>query len=227
MKSGKIFASVALAALTAACTQESMQFEAAPGLQNRPTVNVELGFDESAVELGSEETRAFFGKPAGQGYQWIFEEGDKIGALLMDEWNGNGCGINNFTIKDYVHTNYAFIRETQDGETKWVTPAQAPVCEGNYFFYFPYNDTFNHRGYVGWDVNPVQPQYNENGELFQMQTVKENQKWIGYKYVGHELEGKVNKVNFDFVPLFAMPTFDIINNCHSFILVDYRSITTF
>ena len=211
MKSGKIFASVALAALTAACTQESMQFEAAPGLQNRPTVNVELGFDESAVELGSEETRAFFGKPAGQGYQWIFEEGDKIGALLMDEWNGNGCGINNFTIKDYVHTNYAFIRETQDGETKWVTPAQAPVCEGNYFFYFPYNDTFNHRGYVGWDVNPVQPQYNENGELFQMQTVKENQKWIGYKYVGHELEGKVNKVNFDFVPLFAMPTFDIIN----------------
>lgn len=211
MKSGKIFASVALAALTAACTQESMQFEAAPGLQNRPTVNVELGFDESAVELGSEETRAFFGKPAGQGYQWIFEEGDKIGALLMDEWNGNGCGINNFTIKDYVHTNYAFIRETKDGETKWVTPAQAPVCEGNYFFYFPYNDTFNHRGYVGWDVNPVQPQYNENGELFQMQTVKENQKWIGYKYVGHELEGKVNKVNFDFVPLFAMPTFDIIN----------------
>lgn len=211
MKSGKIFASVALAALTAACTQESMQFEPAPGLQNRPTVNVELGFDESAVELGTEETRAFFGKPAGQGYQWIFEEGDKIGALLMDEWNGNGCGINNFTIQDYVHTNYAFIRETKDGETKWVTPAQAPVCEGNYFFYFPYNDTFNHRGYVGWDVNPVQPQYNENGELFQMQTVKENQKWIGYKYVGHELEGKVNKVNFDFVPLFAMPTFDIIN----------------
>lgn len=211
MKSGKIFASVALAALTAACTQESMQFEPAPGLQNRPTVNVELGFDESAVELGTEETRAFFGKPAGQGYQWIFEEGDKIGALLMDEWNGNGCGINNFTIQDYVHTNYAFIRETKDGETKWVTPAQAPVCEGNYFFYFPYNDTFNHRGYVGWDVNPVQPQYNENGELFQMQTVKENQKWIGYKYVGHEMEGKVNKVNFDFVPLFAMPTFDIIN----------------
>ena len=45
MKSGKLFASVALAALTAACSQESLQFEAAPGLQERPTVNVELSFD--------------------------------------------------------------------------------------------------------------------------------------------------------------------------------------
>ena len=212
MKSGKLFASVALAALTAACSQESLQFEAAPGLQERPTVNVELSFDEDAVEFASEETRTYFGKPAGQGYQWIFEEGDKIGGLLMDEWNGEGCGIENFDIVDYVHTNYAFIRETgEDGKPKWVTPAQAPVCEGNYFFYFPYNDTFNHRGYVAWDVNPVQPQYNENGELFQMQTVKENQKWIGYKYVDHNMEGKVNKIDFDFVPLFAMPTFDFIN----------------
>lgn len=212
MKSGKLFASVALAALTAACSQESLQFEAAPGLQERPTVNVELSFDEDAVEFASEETRSYFGKPAGQGYQWIFGEGDKIGGLLMDEWNGEGCGIKNFSIVDYVHTNYAFIRETgEDGKPKWVTPAQAPVCEGNYFFYFPYNDSFNHRGYVAWDVNPIQPQYNDAGELFQMQAVKENQKWIGYKYVGHELEGKVNKIDFDFVPLFAMPTFDFIN----------------
>ena len=212
MKSGKLFASVALAALTAACSQESLQFEAAPGLQERPTVNVELSFDEDAVEFASEETRTYFGKPAGQGYQWIFEEGDKIGGLLMDEWNGEGCGIKNFSIVDYVHTNYAFIRETgEDGKPKWVTPAQAPVCEGNYFFYFPYNDSFNHRGYVAWDVNPIQPQYNDAGELFQMQAVKENQKWIGYKYVGHEMEGKVNKIDFDFVPLFAMPTFDFIN----------------
>ncbi len=210
MKSGKFFAGVALTALTAACTQESMQFETAPELQSRPTVQVELGFDESAVEMATEETRAYFGNNGG-GYKWHFEEGDKIGALLMDEWDGKGCGINHFTFTNYVHTNYAFKRETTDGVTKWVTPEQAPVCEGNYFFYFPYNDTFNHRGYVAWDVNPVQPQYNEKGELFQMQAVKENQKWIGYKYVGDELEGKVNKVNFDFVPLFAMPTFDIIN----------------
>lgn len=214
MKTGKLFAGVALATLTAACTNEVMQLEPqAPEAGNRPMVNVELSFDEDAVEMGSGETRLEFDKVTGQGYQWLFAEGDRVGGLLMDTWNGGDCGnINDFTLVDYVHTNYAFIRKTgADGKAKWVTPENAPVCEGNYFFYFPYNDKFAHRGYVGWSVNPVQKQYTEAGELFQMQSVKENQKWIGYKFVSDELEGKVNKIDFDFVPVFAMPTFDFVN----------------
>lgn len=214
MKTGKLFAGVALATLTAACTNEVMQLEPqAPEAGNRPMVNVQLSFDEDAVQMGNGETRLEFDKVAGQGYQWLFAEGDRIGGLLMDTWNGGACGdINDFTLVDYVHTNYAFIRQTgEDGKAKWVTPENAPVCEGNYFFYFPYNDEFAHRGYVGWDVNPEQKQYNEAGELFQMQAIKDNQKWIGYKFVKDELEGKVNKIDFDFVPVFAMPTFDFTN----------------
>ena len=224
MKTSKLFAGVALTALTAACTQESMQFEPTIEQQDRPMVNVELGFDESAIEaLATDLTREYYANE-GDGHKWHFEDGDRIGGLLMDEWNGLNCGIENFNIVNYVHTNYAFIRETKNGETKWVTPAQAPVCEGNYFFYFPYNDKFNHRGYVAWDVNPIQPQYNENGELFQKQTLKENQKWIGYKYVGHELEGKVNKIDFDFVPLFAEPTFDIINRSGGTLIIEKMDV---
>ena len=190
-----------------------MQLEPqAPEAGNRPMVNVQLSFDEDAVQMGNGETRLEFDKVPGQGYQWLFAEGDRIGGLLMDTWNGKGCGIENFNLVDYVHTNYAFIRQTgEDGKVQWVTPENAPVCEGNYFFYFPYNDKFAHRGYVGWDVNPEQKQYNEAGELFQMQAIKDNQKWIGYKFVKDELEGKVNKINFDFVPVFAMPTFDFTN----------------
>lgn len=224
MKTSKLFAGVALAALTAACTQESMQFEPTIEQQDRPMVNVELGFDESAIEaLATDLTREYYGDE-GDGHKWHFEDGDRIGGLLMDEWDGVDCGIEHFNIVNYVHTNYAFIRETKDGETSWVTPAQAPVCEGNYFFYFPYNDTFNHRGYVAWDVNPIQPQYNEDSVLFQKQTLKENQKWIGYKYVGHELEGKVNKINFAFVPLFAEPTFDIINRSGGTLIVEKMDV---
>lgn len=213
MKTGKLITGAALAALTAACTNETMQFEPqAPETGNRPMVNVELSFDENTVEMGQGETRLEFDKVADKGYQWLFEDGDRIGALLMDTWNGLACGIDNFTLVDYVHTNYAFIRETgEDGKAKWVTPENAPVCEGNYFFYFPYNDNFAHRGHVAWDVNPVQKQYNCDGELWQMQSVKDNQKWIGYKFVTDKLEGKVNKVDFAFVPIFAMPTFDIVN----------------
>ena len=213
MKTGKLFAGVALATLSAACTNEVMQLEPqAPEAGNRPMVNVELSFEEDAVQMGNGETRLEFDKVAGQGYQWLFAEGDRIGGLLMDTWNGGSCGIDNFELVNYVHTNYAFIRQTgEDGKAKWVTPENAPVCEGNYFFYFPYNDNFAHRGYVGWDVNPVQKQYNEAGELFQMQAVKDNQKWIGYKFVSDKLEGKVNKIDFDFVPVFAMPAFHFEN----------------
>lgn len=209
MKTGKLLTGVALAALTAACTNEAMQLEPqAPEMGNRPMVNAELSFDENAVEMGQTDTRLAFEQVKGQGYQWTFAEGDTIGALLMDEWNGKGCGIENFSMVDYVHTNYAFIKSASG---KWTTPANAPVCEGNYFFYFPYNHDFAHRGFVGWDVNPVQKQYDENGKLWQMQAVKDNQKWIGYNYVSHALEGKVSSVNFAFVPVFAMPAIDIIN----------------
>lgn len=213
MKKKFLFASVALSALFAACSNEDVLNEqAVVGQEDRPMTNVALSFEEKNVAVGGVESRLDFGSVPGQGYQWIFEDGDRIGALLMDEWNREDCGIENFTMTDYVHTNYAFIRETgADGKAQWVTPLNAPVCEGNYFFYFPYNPTMVHRGHVAWSVNPVQKNYDDNGQYWPMQAVKDNQKWIGYKFVGHEAQGAVNKIGFDFVPLFAMPTFDIIN----------------
>lgn len=202
MRKCKIYASVALAALLAACSNEDfISNEQQVSDLGRPTTKVALTFDEDAV------TRMDFLKPDGEGWQWVFEDGDKIGALLMDEWNKQGCGIDNFTITDYVHTNYPFIRQTVNGNTTWNTPEDAAVSEGNYFFYFPYDKTFTHRGLVGWSVNPDQKNYNEEtGEYFAMQAIKDNQKWLGYKFVEHTTDG-VNKVNFDFVPLFATPKF--------------------
>lgn len=202
MRRCKIYASVALAALLAACSNEDfISNEQQTSDLGRPTTKVALTFDEDAV------TRLDFQKPDGEGWQWTFEDGDKIGALLMDEWNKEGCGIDNFTITDYVHTNYPFIRQTVNGKTTWNTPEDAAVSEGNYFFYFPYDKTFTHRGLVGWSVNPDQKNYNEEtGEYFAMQAIKDNQKWLGYKFVEHTTDG-VNKINFDFVPLFATPKF--------------------
>lgn len=151
MRKCKIYASVALAALLAACSNEDfISNEQQVSDLGRPTTKVALTFDEDAV------TRMDFLKPDGEGWQWVFEDGDKIGALLMDEWNKQGCGIDNFTITDYVHTNYPFIRQTVNGNTTWNTPEDAAVSEGNYFFYFPYDKTFTHRGLVGWSVNPDQ-----------------------------------------------------------------------
>lgn len=202
MRKCKFYASVAFAALLAACSNEDfISNEQQVSDLGRPMTKVALTFDEDAA------TRLDFVKPDGEGWQWSFADGDKIGALLMDEWDKQGCGIDNFTITDYVHTNYPFIRKTVNGETTWNTPEDAAVCEGNYFFYFPYDPKFTHRGLIGWSVNPDQKNYNEEtGEYFPMQAIKDNQKWLGYKFIEHTESG-MNKVNFDFVPLFATPKF--------------------
>lgn len=205
MKKSKIYASVALAALLAGCSNEDfISNEQTSGLEGRPMTKVELAFDEA-------DTRLDWAKPEGEGWQWTFQDGDKIGALLMDDWKQDECGEGHFVMTDYVHTNYPFVRTTKDGKTTWNTPEDAAVCEGNYFFYFPYDKTFTHRGLVGWSINPYQLNYDpETGEYFPMQAIKDNQKWLGYKFIEHQKEG-INKVNFDFVPLFATPKFVLEN----------------
>ena len=205
MKTGRFLSTMAITALLAACSNEDFLNEQAPVVVdgNRPTAKVALAFDEANTRLEYDKR--------GDGWQWYFADGDKIGALLMDTWDEVADGIDHYTFTDYVHTNYPFVRTTKDGVTTWNTPEDAAVCEGNYFFYFPYDKKFTHRGLVGWSVNPVQKNYDPaTGKYFQMQSIKDNQKWLGYKFIEATDEG-VNKIGFDFVPLFATPAFKIAN----------------
>lgn len=206
MKTGRFLSTMAITALLAACSNEDFLNEQAPVVVdgNRPTAKVALAFDEANTRLEYDKR--------GEGWQWYFADGDKIGALLMDTWDELADGIDHYKFTDYVHTNYPFVRTTKDGVTTWNTPEDAAVCEGNYFFYFPYDKKFTHRGLVGWSVNPVQKNYDPTtGDYYQMQAIKDNQKWLGYKFINATDEG-INKINFDFVPLFATPAFKIGNN---------------
>lgn len=210
MRKTKLYASVALAALLAGCSNEDLVTNnpVVTTGEDRPTANVVLSLNEGNMP----DTRLAFEKPEGEGWQWTFKDGDKIGALLMDDWDQTGGHeVTDFTFTDYVHTNYPFIRKTENGETTWSTPEDAAVSAGNYFFYFPYDKTFTYRGFVGWSVNPEQRNYDpETGKHYPFQAVKDNQKWLGYHFVPATDKG-VNRINFDFVPLFAMPVFDITN----------------
>lgn len=207
MRKVKLYASVALATLLAACSNDDfISNQSAQTDEARPTAKVALTFDENGPS-----TRLAWEKPADEGWQWVFADGDKIGALLMDDWNMTGQNPSDFTFTDYAHTNYPFIRKTENGVTTWNTPEDAAVQMGNYFFYFPYDKTFTGRGQVGWSVNPEQINYDrETGEHDYWQAVEDNQKWLGYAFIPPTTEG-VNRVNFDFVPVFATPAFDITN----------------
>ena len=68
-----------------------------------------------------------------QGNGWDFEAGDKFAAYLMDTWDGVGAEFANYTLTDYIHTNYPFMAEGTAPNLMWKSVAGAPLCEGNYF----------------------------------------------------------------------------------------------
>ena len=115
---------MALPLLFAACSQEELVSDNSNSLTGRKTVqNVVINTDVPA-------TRMEFGN----GYEWV--AGDQFGACLMDEFtpSNDGNWWNDFTLVDYIQTNYPFTRQESKNWT-----SEAVMQEGNYFFYFPYN----------------------------------------------------------------------------------------
>ena len=211
MKQIKFFASVAAIALASSCANDELQpMQPEVPSSERPAANFVLSVNEDVFET----TRAAFGPGAG-GYSWTFEEGDKIGAMLMDTWDGRGEGPANFSIVDYAHTNYPVIKNAI-GE--WESHEDINQLAGNYFFYFPYEPVTNARGNFGFSVNPKQPQFKD-GKFNYWAAVEANQRYLGYDFVPvKDYTGEKTNVKVDFAPLFAMPAFEFLNKAGDLIV---------
>lgn len=199
MRVKNLIALSAMTALFAACAEDfDVASNAGVNQENRPSAGkVTLNFTENAL------TKAWDDDLLKQ----KFEPGERIGAMLMDTWDGKDNSIEHYTFIDYVHTNYPF---SYDGNV-WSTPDNAPVSEGNYFFTYPYVPTFHDRGYVIYEV--PSKQYNvdlETGEYNLWQSVEENQAYLGYSFVGATTDD-VNTVDATLWPIFAAPKFSLVN----------------
>lgn len=198
----------ALLSLFAACTNDEF-ISNGQGVQNgeaglRPEVDVTLNLTGS----GSADTR--FDYENGKGYVW--QEGDKIGALLMDEVRGNiGSDQNNETpqrpfenledweakpwteryrLVDYVSTDYPFERQA-DGS--WKTNSK--MLEGNYFFTLPFADYMGNREAVHSIGEQVQ-----DGRDWE-KAYAENQFFIGYARIHAGTQGEdVMSANLEMIP---------------------------
>lgn len=142
MKKNKMLMSAsALAMVFAACSNEfDVQNLPDSNLANRPLAGKVV---VTPTVVGDADTRADW---ANGGWEWTAN--DRFGAMLMDDWNQTNEGntsIADYTFTDYIHTNYPF--STTDGIT-WSTPEDAALCEGNYFFVYPYDKTYKMRGHV-------------------------------------------------------------------------------
>lgn len=188
---------IALPLFFTACTQDefvSGENSSNPALANRKTV------ENVTINMSEPDTRMVFDG----GYQW--ELNDQFGACLMDEYvdiNDLGTWWEDFTLVDYIQTNYPFTRQENK---KWTS--EAVMQEGNYFFYYPYNYNF------GGKRTPIRltvptEQYVEDGES--ASSVLDNQLFVGYAPILAE-EGKESEsLSLKMQPLLAFPAFNLKN----------------
>lgn len=204
----------ALMAMFAACTNDDF-ISNGQGVQNgeaalRPTVGVTL----NVLEGDGTDTRLGYEN----GYKW--QEGDKIGALLMDEIRGyyednkpvrpfddleewaEKPWTERYKLVDYVSTDYPF--ERQDDGT-WTTNSK--MLEGNYFFTFPFASYMGNREAVHSIGEQVQ-----NGRDVAT-AYAQNQFFIGYSRIFAGTEGdEVMSSNLELTPVLGGIGITIVNN---------------
>ena len=204
----------ALMAMFAACTNDEF-LDKTQGVQNgeaalRPTVDVTLNI----LEGDGTDTRLGYNN----GYKWT--EGDKIGALLMDEIRGHyedntpvrpfddleGWAEKPWTerykLVDYVSTDYPFERQ-EDGT--WTTNSK--MLEGNYFFTFPFANYMGNRE----AVHSIGEQVQDGRDV--ATAYAQNQFFIGYSRIFAGTDGNdVMSSNLELTPVLGGIGITIVNN---------------
>lgn len=200
MKTKNLLTAMVLPALFAACTQDEFESmsQQTPMLNGRQLVeNVTLNVE------GAAETRLAYGS---DGYNW--DEGDQIGACLMDVITSDYRAANTvwhqwFTLTDYIQTNYKF---TRDAEGVWST--EAKLCEGNYFFAYPYNANMGLRDAYTFTAGEQVLEGTDKESL--MKAYTENNSFVGYgKVEAGDKEGEAVAVTM--IPVFGSTGITITN----------------
>ena len=204
MRTKHLMTAIMLPALFAACTNDDFQTieQGNQGLDGRKMVdNVTL-----TVNAAADTRLAWNGT-------YSFEDGDEIGACLMDvvtdKYKSEFNGPRNyylwhewFTLTDYIHTNYKFTRE--DG--KWTTGAK--MAEGNYFFVMPYNANYGYRMAYTFDASFQTQDGTDDAAL--KEAYAKNNHFVGYgKVVAGDADSE--SVAVDMVPVFGTTGFTIEN----------------
>ena len=204
MRTKSFLTAGALAMLMAACSNEEVVNNEQLAM-NRPMAgDVVL----APVFGGDAESRAIW-----TGTKHVFsEESDRFGVMLMDEWDASTTGFGAYTLVDYIHTNYPF--KSEDGGYTWKSVAGAPLCEGNYFFTFPFNDKMSTRGMIDFSVPAIQTNVTAEGTVDALEAVNQYQKYLGYAFI-EAGDNDVNEVTPNFNFIFANPKFKIKNSTGS------------
>ena len=182
MKAKYLFYSFALASAFTACTQD--EIVDAPVLNNasaeRPVVGV--------VTFANGDVDSRYNSEAAK-----FENGDKMGLYLMDEFTGDGESLNAnetlwtwqscwwtmYNMVDYINTNYGYVYNEETGE--WINRA-SQLIEGNYIAMFPQNTRATNRQDL-WHPIKANVDLVDHSSTPRYYVNRENQFFVGYEQI--------------------------------------------
>ena len=217
MRTKHLLTGLVLPALFAACTAEEIVEQQAViknDLGARPVVgNVTLS-------TSSADSRATLNED-GDFNSLKFAEGDVIGARIMDIYSpyaGTSCDEDedcavcenpywNYDIKnEFASSNYKY---TNGGDGNWNTDAL--MVEGNYMFYFPYNEKFLERGPVKVTL-PLKQTVSATAPKQAIQDLYEGENPFIVAYNFLPAVGQESTLGLDFQHVFAYPYITLKNS---------------
>ena len=209
---------MALPLFFAACSQEEIVTENnVTDLSSRKVVGeVTINLDEESMSR-----MAFVGGETP--YKW--EAGDQFGACLMDEpangaatpsYSSNVNFWNRFDLVDYIHTNYPFTRQ-KDGS--WTS--EAVMSEGNYFFYYPFNNNLGGRRSA---IKVTIPTKQVLADGAKASSALDQQLFVGYSSVQAKAGKEKESVTVKMEPLLAFPGFRLKSSGNSTEAITVRKI---
>ena len=182
MKAKYLFYSFALASAFTACTQD--EIVDAPVLNDasaeRPVVGV--------VTFANGDVDSRYNSEAAK-----FENGDKMGLYLMDEfrgwgemddandtyWNWQSSWWDMYNMVDYISTNYGYVYNAETGE--WINRA-SQLIEGNYIAMFPQNTRATNRRDLWHPIN-ANVDLVDHSSTPRYYVNRENQFFVGYEQI--------------------------------------------
>ena len=169
MKTKHLLTALALPAIFAACTADDIE---TVGVNSVERVALNENFK---LNFGGVESRMTAGKP-GEALSITFEANDEVGGAIVDTYDGT-----NYKVVDYVSTNHPFV---YDGAT-W--NIEHTMVEGNYLFYYPYNENNHNRSAAAYSI-PVMQDLSDKvtGEFNPKAAVEKYAMSVGHQFLDKE-----------------------------------------
>ena len=187
MRTKHILTALAIPALFAACVADDFN-EAVTGSDMAQRA---LLSEDFKLNFGGADTR-FSAGDAGAPLEFSYEVGDAIGGAIIDQFDPTQTDpVKRFPIVPYVSTNHPFVLNAQ-GE--WAI--EHTMVEGNYLFYFPYNENNHARTAPVYSIPVMQDLSDKDGKFDPKAAVEKYNMAVGVQFLEKEdLNASLQLVN--------------------------------